>query len=183
MEDVSYSYKNYTMRPIEAEDLKMILEWRNSPRIHSVMLTEHKITWDEHKNWFEGMKSNPIKRNFVFEYKGTPVGYIGYTDFNPQDGICSPGLYIGEQKNLPPEAGIIIYYMSVVYAFEKFNMKRLDNFVLAKNEISMEISKFLGFKEYSEDNYSIQKDGQEEQVIHLALFREEWYKAQRGNHV
>ena len=181
METDVYSYKEYTMRSIEEKDLGMIFEWRNSPRIHSVMLTEHKITWEEHKQWFEGMKNNPLKRNFVFEYKGIPIGYVGYTDFNTDECTCSPGLYIGEQKNLPPEAGIIIYYMSVVYAFEKFNMKRLDYFVLAKNEISMEISKFLGFKEYSEDNYTIQKDGQEEQVIHLALFREEWNEVQRGN--
>lgn len=169
-----FTYKDYSMRPIEYDDLKMILDWRNSERIHSVMLTEHKITWEEHCRWYEGMKNNTLKRNFVFSYQSRPIGYIGYTDFNQAVGTCSPGLYIGEMQNLPPEAGIIIYYMSVAYAFDNFGMKRLDNFILSKNEISIEISKFIGFHEFSNNNYTIQKDGKEELVVHLALTLDEW---------
>ena len=57
----------YTLRPIGEQDLKLVLEWRNSKRVHSQMLTDHKITWEEHYAWFQRMKEQPIKRNFVFE--------------------------------------------------------------------------------------------------------------------
>ena len=135
-----FTYNQYSMRPIEYEDLKMILDWRNSERIHSVMLTDHKITWEEHSRWFEKIKNNPVKFHFVFEYESRPVGYIGYSDVDREAGTCAPGLYIGAKEDLPPEAGIIIYYMSTAYAFEKLGMKRVDHFTFKNNVAAMAIS-------------------------------------------
>ena len=65
---------NYTLRPLEEKDLPIILEWRNSEKVHSKMLTDHKITWEEHYSWYQRMKGQPIKRNLVFEYNETPIG-------------------------------------------------------------------------------------------------------------
>ena len=169
-----FTYNQYSMRPIEYEDLKMILNWRNSERIHSVMLTDHKITWEEHSRWFEKIKNNPVKFHFVFEYESRPVGYIGYSDVDREAGTCAPGLYIGAKEDLPPEAGIIIYYMSTAYAFEKLGMKRVDHFTFKNNVAAMAINKFMGFHEFGDDNYTIQKNGKDEPVIHLALTLEEW---------
>lgn len=169
-----FTYNQYSMRPIEYADLKMILEWRNSERIHSVMLTDHKITWKEHCNWFDEIKNNPIKLHFVFEYESRSIGYIGYSDFNQEAGTCAPGLYIGDKKDLPPEAGIVIYYMSTAYAFEKLGIKRVDHFTFQKNVAAMTINKFIGFHEFGDDNFTINKNGKEEMIIHLALTLEEW---------
>ena len=44
---------DYSICPIEERDLELLLNWRNSERIHSLMLTDHKITWEEHCNWFK----------------------------------------------------------------------------------------------------------------------------------
>lgn len=168
------TYNQYSMRPIEYKDLKMILDWRNSERIHSVLLTDHKITWEEHSRWFEKIKNNPVKLNFVFEYQFRPIGYIGYTDFNPEAKTCSISLYIGDNHNISPLAGIIIYYMNIAYAFEKLGMKKLDSFAFESNETSITINKFVGFHEAGNGNYTIQKNGKEELVIHFALTLEEW---------
>ena len=58
---------DYSMRPIEERDLELLLNWRNSERIHSLMLTDHKITWEEHYQWFKKISEYEPKRNFVFE--------------------------------------------------------------------------------------------------------------------
>ncbi len=178
METDAYSYNEYVMRPIKAEDLKMILEWRNSPKIHSAMLTEHKITWDEHQKWFERMQKNLVKLNFLVSYLERPIGYIGYTDFNEEISVCNPGIYIGDATNLPSTAGITIQYMSVAYAFDRLNMKRVETYVLEKNEVAIKISKFIGYKEYSIKNCFISKNGQKEQAIYFVLTREDWEKRQ-----
>ena len=91
---------NYTLRPLEEKDLSIILDWRNSEKVHSKMLTDHKITWDEHYSWYQRMKEQPIKRNLVFEYKGKPIGYIGYTEFDEENHTCSPGAYLGENGSV-----------------------------------------------------------------------------------
>lgn len=40
--------EEYSVRPLEEKDLRLVLDWRNSERVHSKMLTDHKITWEEH---------------------------------------------------------------------------------------------------------------------------------------
>ena len=169
-----FTYRQYSMRPLEYEDLKMILEWRNSERVHSMMITDHKITWEEHCKWFERIKNNPVKLHFVFEYESRPIGYIGYSDVDEEAGTCAPSIYIGDKQNLPPDAGIIIYYMCAAYAFENLHMQRIDHFTLEKNVAAMTINKFIGFHEFGDDNFTINKNGKEELVIHLALTLEDW---------
>ncbi len=62
--------QDYHLRPIEERDLRLVLDWRNSPKVHDMMLTDHEITWDEHYGWFQRMKEQTLKRNFVFEHCG-----------------------------------------------------------------------------------------------------------------
>ena len=57
----------YSLRPLEERDLQMVLQWRNSERVHSKMLTDHKIVWEEQFAWFQRIKDNPIKRNLIFD--------------------------------------------------------------------------------------------------------------------
>ena len=106
----------YSLRPLEERDLQMVLQWRNSERVHSKMLTDHKIVWEEHFAWFQRIKDNPIKRNLIFEFLGRPIGYIGYTEYDEEKGCCSPGAYLGETE-VPIDAGITLFYMAVEYAF------------------------------------------------------------------
>ena len=74
-----FKIDDYGLRNICEDDLPLLLEWRNSPRIHSKMFTDHKITPEEHQAWFKKIQADPVKKNFVFTYKGQAVGYIGYT--------------------------------------------------------------------------------------------------------
>ena len=100
----------FSVRPLKKEDLKMVLTWRNSEKIHSVMLTDHKITWEEHCNWFEKVSRNVPCRNLIFEYRNNPIGYIGYTNYDDEGKKCSPGAYIGVDYNVPIDAGINLFY-------------------------------------------------------------------------
>ena len=125
---------NYTLRPLEEKDLPLILEWRNSDRVHSQMLTNHRITWDEHYAWFQRMKEQSIRRNFVFEYRGKPIGYIGYIEFDEEQHSCSPGAYLGENIVAPKDAALCLFYASIEYAFTELNMKRLNTDVFADNK-------------------------------------------------
>lgn len=34
--------EEYSVRPLEEKDLRLVLDWRNSERVHSKMLTDHK---------------------------------------------------------------------------------------------------------------------------------------------
>ena len=69
--------RDYHLRPIEERDLRLVLDWRNSPKVHNMMLTDHEITWEEHYTWFKRMEKQPLNGisslNIVTSLSGTSV--------------------------------------------------------------------------------------------------------------
>ena len=172
-----YRFKDYSMRPIEEEDLPQILEWRNSDKIHSKMLTNHKITWGEHYQWFKRIEKYPIKRYFVFEHKSKPIGYIAYNDFNEEEKSCTPGMYIGNAKAAPGDAGFVLSYIIGKYAFEKMGMLKLKSEILASNKNALALNKFFGNTEVGE--FYVEKHDKKELVKLLEITKEQWVATQK----
>lgn len=166
--------EEYSIRPIEEKDLPMLLDWRNSERVHSKMLTEHKITWEEHFAWFQRIKENPVKRNLIFELSGRPIGYIGYTEYDEENRSCSPGAYLGE-ADVPIDAGLVLFYMSVEYAFAELGMDRLETSIFKSNKYAMKIDKFLGYKEINGSEEIFIKNGREESAVRIFMTKDDWH--------
>lgn len=167
--------EEYSVRPLEEKDLRMVLDWRNSERVHSKMLTDHKITWEEHLAWFQRSKENPVKRNLVFCYQGRPIGYIGYTEYDDVNMTCSPGAYLGE-TDVPIDAGITLFYIAVEYAFAELHMKSLETSVFKSNKQAMRIDKFLGYKEVPGKEEVYIKNGKEEIALRMSMSKADWDK-------
>lgn len=136
----------YFLRPIIKEDLKLILEWRNSERVHSMMLTDYQITSEEHYKWFKKITQNEIPLHFVFCYKKKPIGYMGY-DIDWKNKICYPSLYIGCINGIKANAGIILGKMAINYAFESLKMHKICAYVLENNERIQKLNNFIGYKD------------------------------------
>lgn len=166
--------ENYQLRPIAEQDLHLVLEWRNSETIHSCMLTDHRITWEEHFNWFQRMKSQTPKRNFVFAYRGHPIGYIGYTEFDEENHTCSPGAYLAPDAAAPTEAALCLFYTSIDYAFTQLDMIRLNTDVFADNERALKLDLFLGYEIHHEEDHHVIKNGQDKLVYRLILDKDHW---------
>ena len=167
--------EEYSVRPLEEKDLRLVLDWRNSERVHSKMLTDHKITWEEHLAWFQRSKDNPVKRNLVFCYQDRPIGYIGYTEYDDVNMICSPGAYLGE-TDVPIDAGITLFYIAVEYAFAELHMKSLETSVFKSNKQAMRIDKFLGYKEVPGKEEVYIKNGKEEIALRMSMSKADWDK-------
>ena len=167
--------EEYSVRPLEEKDLRLVLDWRNSERVHSKMLTDHKITWEEHFAWFQRSKDNPVKRNLVFCYQDRPIGYIGYTEYDDVNMICSPGAYLGE-TDVPIDAGITLFYIAVEYAFAELHMKFLETSVFKSNKQAMRIDKFLGYKEVQGKEEVYIKNGKEEIALRMSISKADWDK-------
>lgn len=165
--------REYKLRPIMIKDLHLLLQWRNSERIHSMMLTDHKITWKEHLTWFHRIETDTIKRNFVFEYRGCPIGYVGYTEYDSKRRVCSPGAYLGE-INVPIDAGIYLFYMTLEYAFSELNMCRVETSIFKRNKKARRINEIFGYKVIPGIQLNYMKHGKREIVIRIAMTRAEW---------
>lgn len=168
----------YTVRPIKKEDLLLILQWRNSERVHSQMLTDHFLTWEEHYQWFCRMKENPISRNLIFLYQDRPIGYIGYTEYDEERHQCAPSAYLGE-TDVPIDAGIILLYFAVDYAFSVLKMKRLETSIFEKNRQARQINTFLGYHHLWDKDALCWKNEKQEKVNRYAITYDEWDKCKK----
>lgn len=176
-----FSCKGYSMRPIEEEDLEMLLEWRNSEAVRFVMLMGHKITWEEHCKWFRDIRQHKKNLNFICEYQGRPFGYIGYSNCDFENRICTPGFYIGDRENLPPGAGLWIDIMSIEYAFYELNVKELRGYVLSSNLPALKMAKLVGYQMV--ESCTVERMGKNEPAVYVVLSKEAWETKQRIRYV
>lgn len=168
----------YSMRPIKEDDLREILEWRNSERVHSMMLTNHKISWCEHKNWYENVVSkNEVPLHFIFEYRLKRVGYIGYTEVDFVNRRCSPGAYMGNiNDDVPVDAGLVLAYMSIVYPLEYLNFHKVSTIVLEYNKRVYKMDKFIGYQDEGFLEEHFLKDNAFISAYMLGMLKSTWNK-------
>lgn len=66
-------------REITLEDAPLIVKWRSDPSVYKYFTRPHKITVDEHVNWFNNSYKNDSNRiDFMaLDRDGKPVGIFG----------------------------------------------------------------------------------------------------------
>lgn len=165
---------DYSLESIESGHYMMLLNWRNSPQIHSKMLTDHRITENEHFAWLKRIQADPVKKNFIFSYKGTPSGYVGYSDFNENPSSCSPSVYLAPKAELPKNAGLYLFYLMNEYAFSRLNITVIKTEVFKDNKAAVLLNRLTGYEEDGGSEETIIKDGERKIVKHFALDKEQW---------
>ncbi|MBR3622979.1 MAG: GNAT family N-acetyltransferase [Selenomonadaceae bacterium] len=175
MSKVYISIGDYAIREIEESDLSQLLEWRNSPEIHSKMLTDHIITWDEHLAWFKKIKEQDPTLNFAFVYQDKLVGYAGYTKYDPVTKTGDGGSYLAPELDLPVDAGIYSGELLLYYGFETLGIKKTVTDVFLDNERVVKMNKLMGSKIIS--SHKLKKGGKVKEVVTMELTYEDWRKS------
>ncbi len=165
--------EDYILRPIEEKDLGKVLAWRNSDRIRANMYTDHKITMDEHKAWFKGLKEKQNSVYMVFELNQRPIGLVYFKDIDQKNEKCLFGFYLGED-DLPRGTGTIMGVLGLKYVFENLDIRKLYGEAFAFNQSSINFFRRLGFTEEGRFTKHVLKSGKYEDVVIFALFKEDW---------
>ena len=166
--------EKYFLRPVREQDLRILLAWRNSERIHSTMLTDHIITWDEHVGWFEVSRNIKPARHLIFEHADRPIGYIGYTEYDEIRKTCSPGAYIGETERVPLDAGLNLFFLAVEYACMVLQMKQIETSVFSDNRKAIKLDELLGYKRLSGQDKIYEKNYEKKRAYRYAMTKDEW---------
>jgi UDP-4-amino-4,6-dideoxy-N-acetyl-beta-L-altrosamine N-acetyltransferase len=160
-------------RSLQEEDLPLVLQWRNSERIRANMYSDHLISLQEHKAWFEKINRDKSVICKIFEYEGIPLGVVNFTQFDKSSNRCSWGFYIGEEM-APKGSGMAMGYLALQHIFEEVNIYKLCAEVLTFNEKSLRYHKKLGFSEEGRFVNHVYKNEQYHDVIPFAHFFERW---------
>lgn len=130
------------VRPMVVSDLESVLAWRNNPEVRRYMYTQHEISLDEHRKWFE-RASNDLKRHLlIYEDGMTPLGFISIHEI-AQGGIADWGFYTA--PDAPKGTGRALGNAALRYAFIESGLHKLCGEAIAFNKRSVRYHQSLGF--------------------------------------
>jgi UDP-4-amino-4,6-dideoxy-N-acetyl-beta-L-altrosamine N-acetyltransferase len=165
--------EEFKLIDLEHENLNIVLTWRNSDRVRSVMNSDEIITIEQHNRWFELYKNDSTKIAKLCLYQNKPIGFIQFTNINKKHGTCEWGFYIGE-KTAPRGSGTVMGILTLDYLFNVLKMRKLNAYVLEFNLISLNYHKKFGFVEEGRLKKQILKNNQYADLVLLGLFKESW---------
>jgi len=165
------------IRPLKADDLSMIMKWRNHPNVRKYMFSQHEISNEEHKCWFDNCVNDKKRHLFLFEKDGIPLGFVSFYEVN-EGNITDWGFYLSPQA--PKGTGYLLGKTALSYAFDKLNSHKICGQVLSYNQKSIDFHLRLGFKE--EGNLREQHfDGENyHSVIIFGLLKSESQTSRQG---
>lgn len=134
----------YSIRPLANDDLDLILAWRNHPNIRAVMLSNHEISQQEHKLWFENTKNNNDRELMICEEEGTPFGFVQFSGMQNGAGEVDWGFYLSPQAR--PRSGNGLGILALEYIFERHKKNEVKSQVFEHNKSSIKFHERLGFK-------------------------------------
>lgn len=171
--------EDFNLRPIEERDLELVLSWRNSERVRSCMYTDHVITHEEHRNWYERISQTEFPTTLIFEYQGVPAGLKKFSQIDHHSNRCYWGFYMGE-VTVPRGCGTVMGFLALEYILEKQNFRKLCAEVFAFNGESIKYHTRLGFVQEGCFVNHVMKNGKYENIISFAIFRDDWLNVKQS---
>ena len=130
------------------EEKKMILKWRNHPKIKKWMYNQEEIPLKSHLNFIESLKNSKDKIYFLVKMDNEYIGVIDFTNINYNNKSTYFGLYSNPYCKIPG-VSIILEKVSIDYAFNTLKMDILKLEVFEGNKI-IELHKRFNFKQTGE---------------------------------
>lgn len=160
------------LRPMEVDDLVMVLNWRNSDHVRRYSITDHVIQLEDHEKWYQNTHNDPKCEWLIAELSKKPIGVVSITDISSLNGTCTWGMYIGENAgNLG--IGVLMEIRAIDRIFNHHGIRKLWGQALASNRILATHKKF-GFVEEGVLKKHVYRNDNFEDIILVALFSDKW---------
>ena len=166
---------NYRLRPITIADVGFVLAWRNSDRVRANMYTDHIISEEEHRAWFERLQKSAFPSFMIFEEKSRPIGVTAFTAIDTYNSRCSWGFYLGE-TDLPSGTGSIMGFFALEYIFERYGFHKICAEAFSFNEASVKFHKKLGFSQEGFLREHVLKDNVFQDIVVFGYLKSDWLK-------
>jgi RimJ/RimL family protein N-acetyltransferase len=136
--------KRVVLRPIEEEDLPLIVRWQNHPEVWWYMDYERPFTLEDVRE--DEARSRSEGYPFVITVEGRPIGRIGLNRFRRRDRICALYLYIGEPAFWGRGYARDALMALVAHAFDRFDLHQVELWTLASNSRVINVYERCGFQ-------------------------------------
>jgi UDP-4-amino-4,6-dideoxy-N-acetyl-beta-L-altrosamine N-acetyltransferase len=168
----------FTFREIQPEDSKLLLNWRNLPRVADFMKTEVNHGSIEQENWILRCRERADFYHWIIIFQGTPIGYISLSKFNPATKSLSWGFYIGDDEFT--RMGGLVPPFFYGFCFHKLAIERIDAEMLHTNTSVIELHRLHGYSFDPEKDRILSKKGGKFLLIGMYLEKTVFIKGRFG---
>lgn len=160
------------LRPIQPEELELMLSWRNAPTVRANMYTRHEISLKEHQAWWARIKERNDQQYFMYEFQGAPLGIVAFTNIDNINKNSSWAFYASPEA--PKGTGSKMEFLALEHAFYKLNLHKLHCEVLAFNTPVIKLHQKFGFTVDGVLREQHRVDEKYTDVYRLGLLAREW---------
>ena len=140
---------NIQLRPLDENDLKTLMDWRNKDEIREWFLNTKVITKEEQIKWFEKYIANSDDIMFIIEYSkfNVPVGAVALYNIDRKNDMAEFGrLMIGEEIARGRYIGYEATKLICDFAFSRLGMSEVYLTVISDNYAAIKTYEKVGFK-------------------------------------
>ena len=159
------------IRPMNLEDLLIVLSWRNHPEIRRYMFTQHSITADEHREWFLTRRNDATRRLMIVEDSESSIGFAQFNNV-VEGGSTDWGFYA--KPNAPRGVGRSFGATLLKFAFQELKVHKVCGQAIDCNTKSIEFHKRLGFSREGELRDHVLINGRYHSVFCFGILENEW---------
>lgn len=159
--------KNYTA--LEECEKRLVLDWRNTERVRSMMSNSEPISWENHVSYIERLNDRTDCRYYLVIVGERPVGVVDLTEMSADGSFCNPGLFTGE--NSPLGTGLLLEFAVFLTIFDRFGYHE------ARSLVKKEQTEYCGSLIRI---FNAIKTGETEDSFKLLLTAENWHAVQPG---
>ncbi|MGJ8681851.1 UDP-4-amino-4,6-dideoxy-N-acetyl-beta-L-altrosamine N-acetyltransferase [Paraglaciecola sp.] len=172
----------HEFKQLSENELKLVWQWRNSPRIQNNMHNNSAVSWEDHCAWFKKLQGDPNRIFFVLWQNQRPIGVLNFSELNTE--APEWGCYLGE-TNVWPGSGIIIEVAALDFAARvgfcddpksKYKSKPFSHLlaqVLSFNDAANKMHKIFEYEQVSIEKGS-ERDGQPFDILHYSYDLNQW---------
>ncbi|MEO9945580.1 MAG: UDP-4-amino-4,6-dideoxy-N-acetyl-beta-L-altrosamine N-acetyltransferase [Paraglaciecola sp.] len=167
---------SHEFRPLTEQELTLVWQWRNRPRIQQNMHNNEAVAWQSHCNWFEGLQRDRSRSFFVLWQNQRPIGVLNFSGldtFTPEWGC-----YLGE-TNVWPGSGIMLEVAALDYAvmgYVRENQLKYSHLlaqVLSFNHAANKMHKLFEYEQVRQEP-AAERDGNPFTVLHYSYELKQW---------
>ncbi|MEA1960098.1 MAG: GNAT family protein [Bacillota bacterium] len=160
------------LRPINKEDLKTVLHWRNTKHVRSSMISNRFVALDELTEWYDTLAQKEALC-LLFEIGRIPVGLSTFSHINQLHDTALCSFYLG-RIDLPDSCSLLQAYLSLNYGFQNLHLRKTSRKLSSSHQKEISFLRKLGFVQEGCLRKHYQRQGQYEDLIILSLFNEQW---------
>jgi RimJ/RimL family protein N-acetyltransferase len=166
--------QNIILRPLEVEDIPLIVEWKNNKEIMNNLNTYTPVTLMQEEAMYSLEQENPGIYKFLIEVEEEPIGYCGLVNIEWKSRRAEIFIVIAEESFRGQGHGIDATKALINFAFKDFNLRRLFLTCFKNNTKAIKLYETLNFQHEGILRQHTCREGQYDDMVLMGLLKEEW---------